>query len=592
MALNQYIKKWIYPMLLVLSGVSVFIIPIIKLMQGICIVRDWGYFNTLSLTSRSMVLHYHTFPVHNPWLFGGADIIANPQTRVFSPFFIYDLLFFPPLANLLALTTLAIIGSFGMYSLLQYLNLKKNIALLGSILFIHGSWFALHFSEGHIAYGSFLLLGLSFYFILRIREKKFKIYYALLNAFFILDGGFYTFIFTNILFVFSVFGFIEGLSPKSFFLSVIRQWKESLLGLSIFAMLASAKLIPMLWLYGNRLPILEFQHLSPRVLFHCFFDPFQHIFKDIHAPEVKCRFHEIGSYVGIVGVLIIIFFLIKNFQKKFIPYILLTMLFFWTGAGIIEKYNPWLLFQKIPIVHNAHIQSRLFILCFLFFIILLSYSINYIGFNNRKAWFNILFVFFVAESLLVSTYPFYRVVQPNYDVSTYSSYVLRPLIHNDNIEKTNDIASVDWGFDFFHFYKKNTGAKMALDPAIVQGEIKSIKDTDYKGEIYLLSGTGQVKMNSYLPGKINLSYNLDSTATIQLNTNYLLGWSSTDKNVTVENRNGLVTITPKNLTGTVELRYTPQYLYIIFPLYVLGIVIAILCLVAIYKRKFSFKDMY
>lgn len=558
-------------------------------MQGICIVRDWGYFNTLSLTSRSMVLHYHTFPIHNPWLFGGADIIANPQTRVFSPFFIYDLLFFPPLANLLALITLAIIGSFGMFTLLQYLRINKKIALLGSILFIHGSWFALHFSEGHIAYGSFLLLGLSFYFILRIREKKFKIYYALLNAFFILDGGFYTFIFTNILFLFCIFGFIEGLTPKSFFLSVIKQWKVSLLGLILFSLLASAKLIPLLLLYGNRIPVLEFQQLSPRVLIHCFFDPLQHIFKDIHAPEVKCRFHEIGTYLGMAGVIVIAFFLITNFQKKFIPYLILSLFFLWTGAGWIENYNPWLLFQKIPVVHNAHIQSRLFILCFLFFIIMLSYALNHFEFKKNKIWSNVLFIFFISESLFVSNYPFYRVVQPNYDESTYPSYVLRPLIQNNNIEKTNEVASPDWGFDFLHYYKKNTGAKIALDPAIVQGEIKSSNDADYKGEVYIIGATGNVVINSYLPGNINLTYHLDSIAPIQLNSNYLLGWSSDDKNVVIENKNGLITFTPHKLSGTIHLKYTPVYLKIIFPMFFLGIVLSLLSLIAVYKKIFFFK---
>ena len=558
-------------------------------MQGICIVRDWGYFNTLCLTSRSMVLHYHTFPVHNPWLFGGADILANPQTRVFSPFFIYDLLFFPPLANLLALITLAIIGSFGMFRLLQYLKINRKIALLGSILFIHGSWFALHFSEGHIAYGSFFLLGLSFYFILRIREKKFKIYYALLNAFFILDGGFYTFIFTNILFTFSVLGFVEGLTPKSFILSVILQWKVSLLSLIIFLLLASAKLIPLLWLYGSRIPVLEFQHLSPRVLLHCFFDPLQHIFKDVHAPEVKCRFHEIGSYLGVIGVLIIGIFLVRNFQKKFIPYIVLGLFFLWTGAGFFEKYNPWLLFQKIPVVHNAHIQSRLFILCFLFFIILLTYALNYLDTKRNKVWIVVLIVFFISESLFVSNYPFYRVVQPNYDGSTCPSFILRPLIQHNNIEKTNDVASPDWGFDFLHYYKKNTGAKIALDPAIVQGEIKSYNDENYRGEAYILDGTGIVKIDSYLPGNITLTYHLDSIAPIQLYSNYLLGWSSENKDVTIENKNGLITFTPHNLSGTVHLKYTPVYLKIIFPLFFLGLLLSLICLVAIYKKRFLFK---
>ncbi len=52
---------------------------------------DWSSFNSLSLEVRSNVLHYGRFPVHNPWVCGGLDLMTNPQNRVFSPFFLADL---------------------------------------------------------------------------------------------------------------------------------------------------------------------------------------------------------------------------------------------------------------------------------------------------------------------------------------------------------------------------------------------------------------------------------------------------------------------------------------------------------------------
>src|SRR5262245_59098519 len=65
--------------------------------------RDWTYFNAMSLVVRSIVLHFRRFPLHNPWVCGGLDLLANPQTRIFSPMMLLDLALTPQWANLMGL---------------------------------------------------------------------------------------------------------------------------------------------------------------------------------------------------------------------------------------------------------------------------------------------------------------------------------------------------------------------------------------------------------------------------------------------------------------------------------------------------------
>src|SRR5690606_31091500 len=131
--------------------------------------------------------------IHNPYVLGGLDMLANPQSKVFSPLSIFDLLFTAPYANLLSLVALSILGGYGMFKLLHHLKISEVTTLLITFIYMHGSWFSLHFSEGHIIFGSFQLMGWVLFFTLNIYEARFKIYLAALLAFMILDGGMYAF---------------------------------------------------------------------------------------------------------------------------------------------------------------------------------------------------------------------------------------------------------------------------------------------------------------------------------------------------------------------------------------------------------------
>jgi hypothetical protein len=577
--LSEKKKRILRCIILTISAITPFLIPLIRFSKT-AIVRDWGYFNGLSLVVHSSILHYRVFPIHNPWILGGLDILANPQSRVFSPFVIYDILFTAPFANLFALITLAIVGSFGFYQLITYLKINKTIAVVGSIIFIHASWFTLHFSEGHIIFGSFMLIGLAFYYILRIQERNFKIYYALLNAFFILDGAIYAFIFTNMLLVSAIIVCTNDLNPLTFIKSLYKQWKTTLISIFIFVSLSSAKLLPFLWLHKTRDPILEYVKLPFRYLLHCLFDPFQDILKEVNGISIPFSFHEVGVYIGVLGLSLIIAYLVMVRKKMFISYILIAAFFFWVGSGWIYRINPWRLFQIIPIVHNAHVQTRLFIIPYLIFVIILCYALDHYKTLLRPVFIYSIIVFLILESLFVSSYPFYRVF--SFDDSTCKTEIFNKLITSTTINKTVKNAAEGWGFDFTHYFDTNTGAKNAGEPALVRGDIKSVEDSTYKGEIYLTKGKGTATILSYTPGNIYIKYKLDTISEIQLNTNYLLGWKTDNKNIQISKSNGLVTLKPSNLSGEAIILYRPTYLYIIFPLFFVGLITSIIVLI---KRK-------
>ncbi|HWY35934.1 MAG TPA: hypothetical protein VNX68_14925, partial [Nitrosopumilaceae archaeon] len=290
---------------------------------------------------------------------------------------LFDLMLNPDISNKLSLIILSIIGTIGCYKLLKYLQIGKDVSFICSLIFINSSWFGLHYAEGHIAFGAFQLIALAFYFILRLREARYMVLFALLNAFFLLDGAIYMFIFISLLLFTSLCLSINGVSFKSLFISWRKEWKAFLLSFILFLLLASPKIIPLLLIHADRPPILENYCMDTKFIFNCLFNPFQ--YKDKPCGYNICFFHEFGCYIGIVAFsLFACFIVLKKHFLRFYKYIILAVLFFWIGSGTIEVINPYRIIQHIPLANNAHIQSRYFIISILAFIILLANSLDWI----------------------------------------------------------------------------------------------------------------------------------------------------------------------------------------------------------------------
>jgi hypothetical protein len=57
--------------------------------------NDWDFESQLNWAPYYTVAHFHQFPLWNPWKCGGMPMLGNPQSRFYSPFFIFYLIFGP-----------------------------------------------------------------------------------------------------------------------------------------------------------------------------------------------------------------------------------------------------------------------------------------------------------------------------------------------------------------------------------------------------------------------------------------------------------------------------------------------------------------
>ena len=563
---------------IILSAVSAYVLPLIKF-RKVIFARDWSPFNMYSHFIKSCILHYKTLPLHNPYILGGLDLFADPQSKAFSPLVILDILFTAPYANLISLVVLSVIGGYGVYKLLKYLKIDDTITFLIVFMFQHASWFILHATEGHIIFGSFQLTGLVMYFTLRLYEPKYKIYLPVVLAFMVLDGGMYAFIFSCLMIFFSYLFRLEGLSFTKLVKSMLIQWKASLFGIIIFILLFCAKIVPLMLLHRNRNPVLENIQLDAKSILAAFFYPFQYRTLRINgASYVKdsLGFHEIGAYIGVVSFILILWYLIKKYNKRYTSWIIFIVIFLWTGSGIGLKFNPWFLFQHIPVINNAHIQTRVLYLVFFGLLVLLAFSLNYFKtYIRKKIWF-FLVIFLFTESFAISYLGWYKMYQD--EPTVHKTDVFKTLLKNTKVEKTIKDAGY-WGLNDDLLLKKNTACKGFMCPAVIQGDIKFVGDLGYRGEIYFLEGSGTLRELEYTPEKLVIYIKTNGPAEIQVNTNFLWRWTVNSSVVKLYDKNGLLTLSvPGSVNETLTLKYRPKYIYLTIPLYIFGLIMLLIYL--------------
>lgn len=559
--------------LLFLSTLSAFIKPIL-LFRSTILVRDWGLFNSLSLFNHSCFTYYKTWPVHNPYVLGGMDVLANPQARSCSPLVLFDLFFHAPIANLLALFTLSCIGILGFYKLLIYLGHTNKTAQLMAFIFIHASWFHLHFAEGHIIFGSFLLIGWIMLCALRFEENRFKLLLAVFLAFMLLDGGMYAFIYSTLtILLLHLFRF-EGLSFKRLWKAIRSESVATGLAVLSFVGLAAFKIIPLLSLHASRAPILEWIRLDVKSLIYAFFYPFGHI--ELNDPDANFKqfgnFHEIGTYIGLCAVFLILVYLIRNTTRQLIPYVLILFTFLWMGSGWLWTCNPWRLIQKIPLINNAHIQTRCFFLVFFISLLLLAKALQWLE-SSRKTWW-IIGSFLILESSWMAFYPYYKLSQS--EGSHMPRTHFPSCIKNRRIDVTHLTPDASgWGFDFEHYRRFNAATKNFMDPSNKTTAAKACTESGYMGESYVISGSGRVKVEQYTPGVLVSICTMNTGGTIEFNTNFLGGWRCKE-GFNVFDNHGLLAVQVPPGNSRITLFYAPNYLPFCVMLASLGIISSVL----------------
>jgi hypothetical protein len=544
---------------------AAFLVPLLQ--GGAPLGYDWDYFNSLSLVIRSSVISFGKFPLQDPWVMGGLDLLANPQSRILSPTGLLDLALPGPWANLASLLLYAALGALGTFRLLRSEGLGLPPSLAAGALWVNSSWFGLHFAEGHVAFGSLQMMPWILFCLRKPRRLGHIWAYFSLLAFFLLDGGMYSFGLSILLTLAALcFGWCQWQDSEAPTAAAsTRTW---LLSILVFALLASGKLIPLLSFFRHRETWKIPATIPAEALLDYFFDPFQSPLKPNPFPT-PLRYHEYGSYLGWLSAAFLGVSLLKGrFLKRNLSLVLMAALFFWIGAGWGGRLNPWSLFEELPVLNNLRVQSRIFILLHLSLVVLLAHALNELARKRSKmAW--IFIAFLLGESLWVRNFPMaemYRLAS-------------RPLWTDSLIRESRWQGTVAWAAKPEHYFQGGHGAVTTYEPVAQPTSVLAQGQIGYLGEAHPdTPGTSaKIQIDRVVPGEVAVSWSgAPSPTRFELNLNWLGGWKAASSDPSLElapSRSGLISLATKEASGSATLQYRPQYLKVCLLLWAAGVVL-------------------
>lgn len=555
---------------LVLATLAGFAVP---LFHHAAYGKDWKYFDSLSLVVRSIVLHYHRAPLQDPWVLGGMDILANPQSRVFSPACLADVLVPAPFANLASFMGYALFGIWGMFRLLRSQGASDVAAATGATLFVNSTWFGLHFGEGHIPFETFQLMPWILYFGLRGDRAASLVAVPGVMALFLLDGGPYPFIYSIVLLVTcAALGLVDVRGVVRAFRG---SWLPVALGIVATVLVACAKLVPLRALYAARKPELDLTVIPAHLLPMMFFDPRPSIATEVEG--TKWRFQELGCYIGLLGPLVVArALLLPRFIRQNVRWFLLMIFFLWIATGWGDPYNPWWVFQRLPLINNAHVQSRFLLLFHLAWVVVLCRALTELM-AKRKAWT------LVAGLLLVE-----GLAAKNYALQTAYAAFPGPAYTTTLITSAGIRSTLADSSKPTHYFDGTHSAKDTYEPARIDTQVSAVGERDYRGELYVTRGSATLSMVAYTPGRIEVHCDAKVASTFDVNANWLTRWVVREGDASAHaSAKNLIEVDVPPGSQTIVLAYSPPYLGPVLAAFFGGIALFVGALLWLRRRRLA-----
>jgi len=531
---------------------------------------DWDQFTYWNAVPREVMLNYHQFPLWTPYTNGGNVLLAHPQSPFLSPLYIFVMVLGPILGLKLQIIVHLVIGLLGMFCLARHLNLKTNAAYLSSFVYMLSSMYVLHLTEGHTEWFAMAFVPWVFYYFLKsLNEPKQTLKAVFFLALILLNGSIDVFA-VFILFI-SVYALLKALQLKR--ITPLQILSFTLLGTFL---LCAVKLIPML----------EFLHHNPRLtegsggtnlslLSTMLLDRNQAILDihylssmEIYTMGLDEQWHEYGAYIGIVPLLLFFCGAAAKWKERW-PLVIAGLISVLIALGAKSPINAWGLLHNIPVYDSLTVPSR-FMLGFVFSAALLSgfglstveqfiAKIKNIKGARIAGGFSLLIVLFVLCDLWVVNSPIFKSAFriPPVQITANDSFQQR--FNNFNFHKKERINSYDYDTSYSSMYPiflSNSGILEAYEVVSVEkGEVRTISDPGYRGEIYLEYSRGNVVMEYFSPNRIVIEVDVNTPDVLVVNQNYFSGWKV--------RKNGK-TLPAEAIRGLIATQVSPEDQKIIF----------------------------
>jgi hypothetical protein len=216
-------------------------------------IQDWDQHLFYHGVPRKTVLEYGQLPLWNPWYVGGTVMLANPQSRLLSPFFLLHLLLGEVIAIKLEIWLHIIIGLAGGYALGRFYRLNTLAALLTAAVFMLNSMHALSLTVGMTWFLAVAYVPWAFLFYLKSWENlPYGVPAGLVLALIFFEGGAYPL--AILLLFLGLYGFFAVVFKEA----RLTTWLK-VMAVAVIFMLGFGAV--------KFLPSMEFQRNNPRLVY-------------------------------------------------------------------------------------------------------------------------------------------------------------------------------------------------------------------------------------------------------------------------------------------------------------------------------------
>ncbi len=498
-------------------------------------VGDWDYFFQLQWVAYHTVTKFHQLPLWNPYKCGGAPLLGNPQSHIFTPWFALTMLLGPFAGLHMEIPVHVAIAWAGAYALARVAGARPLGAIGSAMAFGASSWFYLRMGAGGLVTFGYVYLPWSLAAVLMAAETnqpEYSIGAGLALALAFLEAGPYPV-------MFGVLGFALVLLPRSVIDRSIRPI-IALVETGVWAAGFSAiKLVPStLWMLQHPRPAGDIEANGLGVLWTALFESSQHTL--MGSPN-GWGFWEIGAYLGLFAIPAVIGFMRPRIAATWIiaGVILLAL-----SLGDAVPWGLWPLLHKVPLFDSLRLPSRLLILFILVVGVMAALGFDWIA-SLKPPYGLYVSVFLLAlcsiNSMLVGP-PILSDVLNNQSVA------------GPPINEFKQIARGPGNNSMLIPAMQNEGVVRCYEYVNWDTPVRSEGTPGYLGEQYI-DGSGTVRVVRWTPNA--LSYEVDASAptVLVINQNYDAPWRLQSGHGEVVSQGGLLAVRLPAGRQEITLRY-------------------------------------
>lgn len=536
-----------------------FSLPVLVRLSSVATYHDWDLHSELHSVSVYTVTHFHQFPFWNPYECGGIPMLANPHSRILTPFFLLSLLSGPWVGLHLEIMLHLAAAWIGGYVLARVQGMGPAAGVVCGSVFAGSSWFPLHIAVGHTPFMSFaylpwiaasIWLGIA-------RHRLFPAVIAgSLVALTLGEGGVYA-IPQAFLLAFSLCLFLLLFQRNFWPISVCAVFTLFALGF------AAIKLIPtheLLQQYSRPWPD-PGNAASLRLLLQIFFSRDQ--YNDRQLVGLAWGFWEYGAYVGPLAAALAVVGITTS-TRRMIPWLAVGLLFLGLAIGNGGSYYPWVLLHKLPLFSSERAPSRVVIPVTLTIGVCAGAGAGFI--ESRFKWRGAVVLYLLIAAMIGDfwlvgvpnlAYSF-RIDRPAAPWALSGRYLGRgPVTDMPQFRQFRNLAN----YSMLGMGVANEGSIDCYEYTTIVSPARGFGQPGYHGEQYLLN-PGEVKLIRWTPDKLSYVVDTPTSNTLVVNQNFDTGWHLRDGIGWIVPIDGLLAVAMPPGKQTIALVYRPTSFFV------------------------------